>query len=365
MKLTVAKKELNTALNSVKRAVSQRPSHPILSCVKAIASVETQRLTLVGFDLNLAIEVGIDAQVSVGGAIAIPVRQLGDLVAKLPDGDLALTIDEGTLTIASGKSKYKIPVMPADEFPELPQVENCEPVNLPAQTLLDGLTETLMAASDEATKQVLCGIHFKLSPEKLEMAATDGHCLCVSEHFLGELNQTVETTISAAALGELKHALKGDLFLSLDSDKACFELENFKLTCRTLEGQYPNYPQLIPASFARTFTATRTDLISALERQTILAVKDKSVVEFLASHEQLQIKIETADVGAGEEIVPIQLTGESINLAFNPGYLLKGLRAMRSTEVQFFINEPLTPVILRPLGDRKMTYLVMPVNLRR
>lgn len=154
--------------------------------------------------------------------------------------------------------------------------------------------------------------------------------------------------------------------LRFDDIQVAFELEQQRLTCRLLEGQYPNYRQLVPKQFSRQMTLDRKVFISSLERIAVLASQKNDIVKlsFMPTESAVALSVEAQEVGSGREVVPAQITGEELDIAFNVRYLLDGLKAFESSEVQIQCNSATSPSVLVPLGEVKMTYLVMPVQIR-
>ncbi len=390
MKFICSQSDFNSNLSLVSRAVPSRPTHPVLGNVLLVAD-EKGRVSLTGFDLSLGIHTSFVADVPQGGKITLPAKLLSDIVSKLPDGELTLTIDEeneesesvlATLTSASGR--FQIRGLTADEYPELPTVDETTPLMLPVGALNEGLRGTLFASSTDETKQVLTGIHLKGSADSLEFAATDGHRLAVVEAptqvETEEGEEAVQVsnledfsvTIPARALRELERVLSArqdsDLVsLCVDETQVIFELGDQRLTSRKLDGAYPAYQQLIPRQFSRTVTMERKQLLSGLERVSVLADQKNNLVKFSldSNDNQLTLSVEAQDLGNARESLSISMTGDSGDIAFNVKYLMDGLRALPSSDIQMQLNEGNQPVIFTPLGGLKMTYLVMPVQIVR
>ena len=384
MKLVCTQNDLSTNLSLVSRAVPSRPTHPVLANVKLEAHQDTQQVSLTGFDLSLGIQIKFAAQVEEGGHLTLPAKLLNDIVSRLPDGEITLDdeVGDAIATITSASGQYQVRGMGTEEFPELPVVENAEPINLPTSALLEGLKGSLFATSPDETKQVLTGVHLTAKQDSLEFAATDGHRLAVVE----TTNQDVaegeepqsnhdmeefEVTVPARALRELERMVgtrqvSESLTLYIDQGQVVFELANQRITSRTLEGQYPNYRQLIPSTFERQITLDRRQLLSALERIAVLADQKNNLVKFTidSDNQQVSLSVEAQDVGKGRESLPAQVSGDNIDIAFNVKYLMDGLKALPATEIQLQLNGATSPVILTPLGGLKMTYLVMPVQIR-
>jgi len=383
MKLVCTQHDLNTHLSLVSRAVPSRPTHPVLANVKLEADEETQQVSLTAFDLNIGIRTSFAAEVAAGGVFTLPAKLLNDIIARLPDGEITLDdeVGEAVATITSVSGRYQVRGMGAEEFPELPVVEEGEAVELPAEALLEGLRGSLFATSADETKQVLTGVHLKVQQQGLEFAATDGHRLAVvetsnqpkeGEEEAAKNLVEFEVTIPARALRELEkivainQASAGAVKLNSDRGQIVFELGAQRLTSRALDGQYPAYHQLIPKQFERQINVDRKALQSSLERISVLADQKNNIVKFNldSENQELALSVDAQDVGSGRESLSAQISGDSIEIAFNVKYFMDGLKALQSSEIQIKLNTSTSPVILTPLSGLKMTYLVMPVQVR-
>lgn len=384
MKLVCAQNHLNSHLSLVSRAVSSRPTHPVLANVLLNADANTQQVSLSAFDLSLGIQTSFPAQVQEGGTLTLPAKLLGDIVSRLPDGDITLGSDADsdaglltTLTCASGR--YQMRGLDAQEFPELPAIEDGELAHLSTEALIDGLRGSLFSASTDETKQVLTGVHVSLQPDGLEFAATDGHRLAVVQTInqdtegattsKTENDASLNVTIPAKALQELMKMLGqsgASVAVRFDQGQVVFEWTDQRLTSRLLEGQYPNYRQLIPRQFSHQMTLDRRLFLGAMERISVLADQKNNIVKLSldGANQELTLSVDAQDVGSGRESIPAQITGDGLDVAFNVKYLLDGLKAINTSEVQMQLNTSTSPAILTPLGSIKMTYLVMPVQVR-
>lgn len=385
MKLVCAQSDLSTNLSLVSRAVPSRPTHPVLANVLLQADAQTNQVSLTAFDLSLGIRTSFSAEVWEGGAIALPAKLLVDITSRLPEGEITLEVEapvgadnagEGLIVTLTPKSgRYQVRAMGADEFPELPVIDNDQVLQLTTAALIEGLRGSLFATSADETKQVLTGVHLTVKQDTLEFAATDGHRLAVvestNERPLGGSGQ-LEVTVPARALRELQrmvaHNASSEESVSLyfDQGQVVFAWQNQRLTSRTLEGQYPAYRQLIPRQFERQVTIERRQFISTLERIAVLADQKNNIVKVSidGTSQEITLSCEAQDVGSGRETMPAQISGDNIDIAFNVKYLMEGLKELPSSEIQMHLNQSLTPVIFTPLGGLKMTYLAMPVQLR-
>lgn len=397
MKFACTQHDLNINLALVSRAVSTRPTHPVLANIKleatcqgsAGALADSGQIRLTGFDLSLGIQASFSARVEEEGMLTLPAKLLNDIVAKLPSGDVTLddAAGENLVTITSVSGRYQVRGMSAEEFPELPSIEDGSNHQLPATAFIDGLKGSLVACSQDETKQILTGVYLKVEPERLEFAATDGHRLGIVEVYPAETevasaddddleaqsNASIgsfEVTVPAKALRELEKMLgsrseQERLRLQLEQGQVVFGWGEQKLTTRTLEGKYPDYRLLIPKQFQRQITLDRKQLLSSLERIAVLA-DATNLVKFSidSSNNSVALSVEAQDRGSGRELLNAQISGADLDIAFNIKYLMDGLKTLPTQEIVINLNGPLEPVILNPLGGVKMTYLVMPVQLR-
>ena len=389
MKLVCSQSDLKTNLSLVSRAVPSRPTHPVLGNVLFETDAETQRITLTAFDLSLGLQTSFPAEVSDTHTFTLPAKLLNDIVTRLPEGEVTLLgmedeeeEDQFSATLISASGRFRLRGMSAEEFPNLPEISTEEELQVPVEALIDGLSSTLFATSSEEAKQVLTGVHLTGKEDSLEFAATDGHRLAVLDTTQEGITGATEgfaVTIPARALRELERMIKtqaegakptarAKLYVSLRCDdvQVAFELNSQRLTSRKLEGAYPAYDQLIPKQFSKQVSLERKRLLSSLDLVAVLADQQNNVIKFSidSENQQLSLSVDAKEVGSAKESIPAQITGDSIDIAFNVKYLMDGLKAFRGNEIQMQLNEPAQPVIFTPLGELKMTYLVMPVQLR-
>ena len=384
MKVVCSQSELNSALQLVSRAVATRPTHPVLANVLLTADAGSNRLSLTGFDLSLGIQTSLAASVETSGAITLPARLLGEIVSRLSsDSPVTLAVDDSSeqVQLTSLSGSYQMRGMSADDYPDLPMVESGMTLKLQPERLVQALKGTLFASSADEAKQLLTGVHLKFNQRALEAAATDGHRLAVLnvEDALQDaaLTDAVDdegfaVTLPSRSLREVERLMaswRSDEPVSLfcDRGQVVFLAADQMVTSRTLEGTYPNYGQLIPDGFTRTFGMDRRALIAALERIAVLADQHNNVVKFSSQPEDgvVQISADAQDVGSGSESLPANLEGDAMQIAFNVRYLLDGLKAMGSDRIVLHCNAPTTPAVLRSDdASEAFTYLVMPVQIR-
>lgn len=373
MKFVCPQNTLNSNLSLVSRAVPTRPSKPVLSNVLVKADIDTQEITLIGFDETLGIQTTFAAAVETPGEITLPAKLLENIISKLPSEPLTVEQSDSdhTVSLACSTGQYQVRGLSAEDYPTLPLVKEGQVTQLSAESLLEGLRGTLFASSSDESKQILTGGHILSDGYTLEFAATDGYRLSIvgTSEEGGDAIEEMSVTLPAKALRELEKMLQGyddanPVILSFTRTMALFELGPQRLTTRLLEGQYPNYRQLVPKEFERSATVNRKALISALERIAVLAEQKNNIIKLSLSEGAIAISVEATEVGSGREEVEADISGQPLDTAFNVRYLLDGLKALGSNDVQMKFNTATSPSVISPVGTLDMTYLIMPVKIR-
>jgi len=386
MDIVCNQSDLNNAIQLVSRAVASRPTHPILSNLLVTADEVTNKISLTGFDLNLGIQTSFDATVSQSGAITIPSRLLSEIVSKLPnESPVSLTVEElsDNILLKSDRGSFNIKGIPSDDYPQLPFVESGTSLEIDPSSFLQALKMTIFSSSNDESKQLLTGVNFKFKKSILESAATDGHRLAVMLNNDQDLNLqdnsddlkdsdfNLSVTIPTRSLREIEKLVscksyENSIKLFYDKGQVVFISADQIITTRTLEGNYPNYSQLIPDSFSKVFKFNKNSFIESLERIAVLADQQSSVVKInLNDDRYASISADAQDIGNAEELLPVTYSGEKLEIAFNVKYLLEGLRVISSENVLLKCNLSTTPAVLLPDDNiTSFTYLVMPVQVR-
>ena len=384
MEIVCNQNELNSAIQLVSKAVASRPTHPILANVLLTADKGTNKISLTGFDLNLGIQTSFDANVKNSGAITIPSKILSEIVNKLPsETPVSLDVDEDSdnILIKSDRGSFNLKGIPSDDYPSLPFVESGTSLDIDPSSFLQALKLTMFASSNDDSKQLLTGVNFTFKQNHLESASTDGHRLAVvlignNENSLDKENLIQDqadfsVTIPTRSLREIGkfvslRSSENSIKLFYDKGQVVFISSSQIITTRTLEGNYPNYSQLVPDSFSKLYTFNTKTLIEALERIAIVADQQSNVVKFkLGDGDLALISADAQDIGSANESVPVSYSGEIFNIAFNVRYLLEGLKVISSENVILKCNLSTTPAVFVPENNiNSFTYLVMPVQVR-
>jgi len=381
MEIICNQNEFNNAIQLVSKAVASRPTHPILANILLTADQGTNKISLTGFDLNLGIQTSFDGTVINSGAITIPSKLLSEIVNKLPNEtpvSLSVEEDSDNISIKSDRGSFNLKGIPSDDYPKLPFVESGTSLNIDSSSFLRALKFTVFASSNDDSKQLLTGVNFSFKQKYLESAATDGHRLAVAvignEENIDKLllsESDLSVTIPTRSLREIEKLVtlrspENSIKLFYDKGQVVFISSNQIITTRTLEGNYPNYSQLIPDTFSKIFTFNTKILVDALERIAVLADQQSSVVKFKLDNTDLaSISADAQDIGNANESIPVSYSGENFDIAFNVRYLLEGLKVVASENVLFKCNLSTTPAVFVPEDNlNSFTYLVMPVQVR-
>lgn len=359
---TCTREDLATALGVVARALSTRGPVQVLSGI--LLRAEEGKLTLAATDMEISLRASIAGQVDGDAAVVVPGRLLTDLARLLPDESATLTHDEGdgVLSVVSGSHSSRLNVYSAEDFPRLPPID--VPLHsIAAPALLATIEKVARAASRDESRPVLTGILVRFEGNQLIMAATDSYRLAVKETELGASGPELEAIIPARALQELARLASGaeEVQLGVHENHVIFSAGDVWLTSRRIDGQFPNYKQLLPETFEAEVTTPREPLLDVIRRAGVMAQRNAPLRLRFADGE-LSVSAQTQDVGEAHESLPIDYAGEPLEIGFNPDFLRDGLEAVAGETVQLKLINPLRPGLLVS-PDERFWYLIMPIRL--
>lgn len=359
MKIFCQQKVLSAAVALASRAVSSRPVHPVLGNLKLDAGDGV--LTITGFDLSTLVSVEVPASCN-PGSWTVSAKMFGDIVNRLPAGDVCLELIDEAIAITAQGCKFTVRGISSDDYPTIPVVEG-EDIVFPSNLLREAIRTVAFAASSDETKQVLTGVHIKGDGSSLELAATDGHRLAI--HRLEFAAPEIAVTIPARALMEIDKLVEGqdEVNLRLGEQQVTFSVPGRQLICRVLAGGFPAYRQLVPVQFANVATIDRQPLYETLNRLSVLSDKN-NLIKISFDKDSLIAMVEDADLGSGQESLSCQLSGTPTHLGLNSKYLIDALKHTPGQSATVRFNEPTQPVVINPLGGQDIVHLVMPVTLR-
>jgi DNA polymerase-3 subunit beta len=368
MNLTIAKEQLINGLQAVQNVVSTRTTLPILSNV--LIRAEGNRVEFTATDLDVTIACAVEASIKKPGATTVPVKKLFGIVRELNNPEIEIEVDEkNTCSVRSGASFYKINGLSADEFPPLPKFKEDKKVVLPQEKIRGMMKKTSFAISTDESRYVLNGIFISLKEHKMTMVATDGRRLALvdEEVDVSEKSQG-EFIVPAKAVNELNRLLsdKGEVEIRYSENQASFTLKDEKgfsilIITKLIEGNYPNYRQVIPAEAKERVSLVREEFMHALKRAEIMTSEKSNSVKLSFSKNNLAITANSPEVGEARESLAINYKGKEMAIAFNPKYMIDPLNALPNEEVFLELIDELSPGVFKINGP--FLYVVMPMRL--
>lgn len=368
MNLTIAKDQIIAGLQAVQNVVSNRTTLPILSNV--LMRAEKDHVEFTATDLDVTVACPVEAKVSKPGATTVPVKKLFGIVRELNGGEIEIETDEKNVTsIRCGSSYFKINGLSAEEFPPLPKFKDDKKVSLQQETVHSMLKKTAFAVSTDESRYVLNGIFISLKEGKMTLVATDGRRLAlVDEEVEVSEKSSGEFIVPAKAVNELNRLLqeKGQVEIKFGENQASFALKDEKgfsvlLITKLIEGNYPNYRQVIPGEAKERIALGREELLQALRRAEIMTSEKANSIKMAFGKNQLAITANSPEVGEARETLAVNYKGKEIAIAFNPRYLIDPLAALSEDEVFIELIDELSPGVLKINGP--FLYVVMPMRL--
>ena len=362
MKFRCERDVLAEALATAQRGVSTRPGIPALTGVMLEAGSEG--LTVTTTDLEVTTQVRVAVEVGEEGNVLVPARLMAEMVKSLPPDDVDIAADGSTARVTCRSFEGTLRCLPAEDFPQLREPEGIRLI-LEAPAFGDAVGQVVKAASRDEARPILTGVLFEANREGLTMAATDSYRLAVRELQAtgdGEAKALVPeraiTEVGRAAAAEEK----GEVELVLGQAQVSFRVGDLRLISRLIEGEFPNYRQLIPEPGGNELIAPRQELLEAVRRVGLLA-RDNAPVRLELNALGVRLTSSSPDLGDAVEAVEAGYEGEELTVAFNPSYLGDGLSGVAGERVHVELRDGLKPAILRGEGGDAYTYLVMPVRL--
>lgn len=366
MKLTTKREQLTEKLSVVSRAVSTRAATQALSGI--LVSAGESGVVLTATDGEMGLRTELEAEVGAPGEALLPGRLLAELARSLGDEkvELELRSSERDVEIRSGGSSFHLRTLPAEDFPRLPEAGG-EPLKIPAAALAETVDLVARAASRDDMRPVLTGVLVSASGREMTMFATDSYRLAVKRTELeSEIGGELEANIPARALRELGRIVGAggveEVAVSLLPNQAVFEAGGIVLSTRLIDGQFPNFRQLLPESYEHDVRLPRGELLEVARRVSQLAQRN-APLRLSFSTGELKVSASTPDIGDAEETMPAAFEGEPLEIGFNPEFLKDGIDSIGGDEVLLRLISPLRPGLLQPVEGEDFRYLVMPIRL--
>ena len=363
MKFSVSKEKLIEGLQTVQNVVGTRTTLPILSNV--LLRAEDGHLRLTTTDLDVGVSGEIDVNVEKPGGTTLPARRLATIVRELPASEIVFDIDsKNVASIRCGQSYFKILGLPEEEFPPLPKFDESKVFTLSQQQLRDGLRKTAYAISTDETRYVLNGILFSFKDNKLTMVATDGRRLALVDIEVEfPRSQEADIIVPTKCVAELARLLadEGELKMSVGENQVAFEVNGTLLVSKLIEGNYPNYRQVIPGEARERITLERELFLSAVHRVSLLTNEKANSVKLSFSKNNIEIAANTPDVGEARESLAVAYKGKDFSIAFNPEFLMAPLKNLTNDEVFLDLIDEMSPGVIKIQSP--FLYVLMPMRV--
>jgi DNA polymerase III subunit beta len=363
LKATCSRDELTRALGIVSRGVSTRTTVQILAGILLQASGE--KLDLAATDMELSLRTSLEAQVEAEGSVVVPGRLLLELARLLPGEEVSIEhkLEEAAVEVRSGSATYRLHTYNPEDFPRLPDAAAADRHEVDRAMLLETVARVSRSASRDESRPVLTGVLMRFEPGKLVMAATDSYRLSVKETATEGSVPELEAIVPARALGELARiAQAGEgIELGVYENQVVFSTGDALLTTRRIDGQFPNYRQLVPEAFDHELTLPRDELLDVVRRVAVMAQRN-SPLRLRFAEGELTVSAQTQDVGEARESLPVSFAGEPLEIGFNAEFLRDGVESVSGEQLRLKLISPLRPAVLQGEDD-DFLYLIMPIRL--
>ncbi len=366
MRLTCGSGELAEKLAVVGRAASSRTNVHVLTGI--LLRADGGQLSLAATDMEISLRVALDADVGEDGAVVVPGRLLVDIARLLPVGEVTIEhrVEEGMVLLSCGAASYGLHTFSAEDFPRLPDITAGETFAIERASFLDTVGKVSRSASRDESRPVLTGILVRFEEGRLITAATDSYRLSVKETPVTTgPGRDLEAIVPARALAELARVASSagaeTIEIGLQENQIVFEVDGIVLTARRIDGQFPNYRQLLPESFEVEVELPREEFLDVVRRTALMAQR-KSPLRLRFEEGSVTVSARTQDVGEARESLPVRYAADTLEIGFNADFLRDGLESVTDERVRMKLISPLRPGLIQGEGD-DFLYLIMPIRL--
>ena len=367
MKLSLSTADLLAQLQTATRVASSRASVQALSGV--MISAEGDQPVLLATDMEVGLRVPLPGEILHPGAAVLPARLVLEVVRSLPGETVTLELrqQEQDVELISGPAKFHLRTLRAEDFPTLPTPDSTTRMTLPTEVFVETALQVSRSASKDETRPVLTGVLISAGAQELTMVATDSYRLSVKHATLAAaLEGTIEANVPARALQELariaQSVSEAELAVSTGQNQIVFEIGDIVLSSRLIDGQFPNYRQLLPESVEHELRLASGEVADVVRRVSLLAQKN-APLRLSFSEGELTVSAQTPDVGEASEMLPVPFAGEPFDIGFNPEFLRDGLESVESEELVLKLISPLRPGLIESPDGGEFVYLIMPIRL--
>jgi len=368
MRFTISREKLQEGLAAVAASIPAKTTLPVLANI--LLETTDKGIKLSGTDLDIAVSTEVAADVEAQGAVTIPAKKLSEIARELPPAPVKIgAVGEQRITLECGRSRFKLLGLPRDEFPTFPSVRFNESWRIRSGDLQQLISHTSFAVSSEESRPILNGVLWELRPEMMRMVATNGHRLAKMEMKIDSATApSSDLIVPPKALEQVRRLFPAEeeLEIARGDNHIGFRSPFTAVFTRLIEGPYPNYEQVIPKDNDKVAIADKVALTSALKRMSVIASDQTHRIRLSFNAGMLKFSVQTPDLGEAQDELPINFTGDQLDIGFNASYLLEILRYIPSDEVRMTFKAPERAATLEPEGWKNpASYmcLVMPLRL--
>lgn len=367
MKFSCSQQILSKALNTVSKAVTSRTTIPILKGILLEAGLDNS-LVLTASDLDLSIEKKVDVNVEEAGSVVVSAKLFSDIIRKLPSEEIYIEeLENNTLSIKCLASEFTIVGLPADEFPNIGEIDLENKLSLDKDIFRDMIRKTSFSASIDESKGIIVGVLIEMEEESLNMVALDGFRMAITREAMKN-NEKKKIIIAARILNEINKIISeneecNEIFIVLDEKKAVFLLDETKIVTRLLEGDFIKYNDILPKEYKCRVVVKRDEMLDSIERASLLAKEGKNNLIKLSIFRDKIIITSRSEEGNVKEEVFVEKEGGDLDIGFNSKYLMDVLKVVDDESVVMEFNTSVSPCLIKPMEGRAYEYLVLPVRI--
>jgi len=352
MKLKVPRDVLLTSIQTVQNVVAPRATLPILSNILMDTKKSTLRLNATDLDIGISCEIPVETLEE--GAITIPAKRFSDIIKEMPSGDILICAKKNNQVDIEGEGcRFKLHGLPKEEFPKFPEFKDKEEICIEQNLLKNMLELTAFAVSHEESRYVLNGILMEISGDMIRMVATDGRRLAkIEKKISASIKKEVKVIIPIKAVQEISRNLKeeGEVSVIVGINQVLFNIDGTLIATRIIEGEFPNYNQVIPKPTKNRITMNTQDFLASIRRANLLSTPDFQAVKFEVFPDKMVVSKTTPDVGESREEVSAEYNGQEMIVGFNPHFLIDFLKNVEQEQIEMELLGPYKPAVMR-LGD--------------
>ena len=370
MKIICEKENIIKALNSVTKAVASKPTMPVLEGI--LIQTNNTEVKLTTYDLEMGIEYIIKCEVKEEGAIVVNATMFSEIIRKLPNTEITIYVNENNLLVIECEgSLYKLATMNPSDFPELPQINIENSIQIEQNTLREMIRKTIFAVSTEENRPIFTGCLFEIVNNKLNVVAVDGFRLAWKSKYLQTKVNDFNAVIPGRTLNEINKILVDSfetIKIGVAKNQALFELENCKIVTRLLDGEFLNYSSVIPETWETRIRVNRQNLLNCFERVSLISSSSmekekKYPVKVSIDIGKITISC-TNQTGDAKEEMMVSTEGKNLEVGFNPKYFLDACRCIDDEEIFVDFGSNISPCIIRPIEESDYVYMILPIRLK-